>query len=44
MSAGVGLINNTVHQYVTMLYWRYGVQSRAELIVKVLRRRALPRA
>jgi DNA-binding CsgD family transcriptional regulator len=36
----MGISRTTVHQYVTMLYRRYGVQSRAELIVKVLRRRA----
>ncbi len=35
----LGISRTTVHQYVTMLYRRFGVQSRAELIVKVLRRR-----
>lgn len=39
VAARLGLSRTTVHQYVTMLYRRYGVQSRAELIVKVLRRR-----
>ena len=32
----MGLSRATVHQYVTMLYRRYGVQSRAELLVRVL--------
>ena len=43
VAARMGISRTTVHQYVTMLYRRYGVQSRAELIVKVLRRRAAPR-
>lgn len=44
VAARMGLSRTTVHQYVTMLYRRYGVHSRAELMVKVLRRGALPRA
>jgi len=43
VAARMGLSRTTVHQYVTMLYRRYGVQSRAELIVRVLRRGAPPR-
>jgi DNA-binding CsgD family transcriptional regulator len=35
----MGLSPTTVHQYVTMLYRRFGVQSRAELLARVLRRR-----
>jgi DNA-binding CsgD family transcriptional regulator len=35
----MGLSHTTVHQYVTMLYRRFDVQSRAELLAKVLRRR-----
>ncbi|MGE3509988.1 MAG: helix-turn-helix transcriptional regulator [Vicinamibacterales bacterium] len=38
----MGISRTTVHQYVTILYRRFGVQSRAELIVKVLRRRMTP--
>ena len=34
----MGISRPTVHQYVTMLYRRFGVQSRAELLVRVLRR------
>ncbi len=35
----MGLGRTTVHQYVTMLYRRFDVQSRAELLARVLRRR-----
>jgi len=42
VAARMGISRTTVHQYVTMLYRRYGVQSRAELIVTVLRRRPRP--
>ena len=35
----MGLSRTTVHQYVTMLYRQFGAHSRAELLVRVLRRR-----
>ena len=37
----MGLSRTTVHQYVTMLYRRFDVQSRAELLARVLRRRGI---
>jgi DNA-binding CsgD family transcriptional regulator len=37
-AARLGLSPATVHEYVTALYRRFGVQSRAELLVLVLRR------
>lgn len=38
----MGLSHATVHQYVTMLYRRFAVQSRAGLMARVLRRRVTP--
>lgn len=38
VAARMGISGATVHQYVTVLYGRFGVQSRAELLVRVLRR------
>lgn len=38
----MNLSRATVHQYVTMLYRRFGVRSRAELLTTVLRRRHRP--
>jgi DNA-binding CsgD family transcriptional regulator len=40
IAARLGLGYSTVHQYVTMLYRRFGVQSRAELMAYVFKRRA----
>jgi DNA-binding NarL/FixJ family response regulator len=40
VAARLGLSVSTVHQYVTMLYKRLGVRSRAELLAHVFRRRA----
>jgi len=37
----MGLSCTTVHQYVTMLYRRFDVRSRAELLARVLRRRVI---
>jgi DNA-binding CsgD family transcriptional regulator len=37
----MGLSHATVHQYVTMLYRRFDVRSRAELMARVLRRRVI---
>ena len=37
----MGISRTTVHQYVTMLYRRFGAHSRAELLVRVLRRQRL---
>lgn len=37
-AARMGLSRETVHQYVTALYRHYRVASRAELLVRVLRR------
>jgi DNA-binding CsgD family transcriptional regulator len=34
----LGLSPTTVHQYVTMLYRRFGVRSRGQLLAHVLRR------
>jgi DNA-binding CsgD family transcriptional regulator len=42
VAARLGLSPATVHQYVTALYRHFGVQSRAQLVVHVLRR--VPRA
>ena len=39
----MGLSHATVHQSVTMLYRRFDVHSRAELLARVLRRRVIPR-
>jgi DNA-binding NarL/FixJ family response regulator len=38
----MGISQPTVHQYVTALYRRYGVHSRAELLARVLRHRPKP--
>jgi DNA-binding CsgD family transcriptional regulator len=38
VAARLGLSPNTVHQYVTALYRRVGVQSRAELLAHALKR------
>jgi DNA-binding CsgD family transcriptional regulator len=38
VAARLGLSHSTVHQYVTMLYRRFGVQSRAELMSHVFKR------
>jgi DNA-binding NarL/FixJ family response regulator len=38
VAARLGLSQATTHQYVTMLYRRFGVRSRAQLLVHVLRR------
>ena len=38
VAAHLGLSSATVHQYVTTLYRRFGVQSRAQLLVRVLQR------
>lgn len=38
----LGLSPSTAHQYVTALYRRFGVHSRAQLLAHVLRRRARP--
>jgi DNA-binding CsgD family transcriptional regulator len=40
VAARLGLSQATVHQYVTALYRRFGVQSRAQLLVHTLRRTA----
>lgn len=37
-AARLGLSPTTMHQYVTMLYRRFGVRSRGQLLVHVLRR------
>jgi DNA-binding CsgD family transcriptional regulator len=37
----MGISQVTIHQYVTMLYRRFGVHSRAELLIRVLRRQNL---
>jgi predicted transcriptional regulator len=39
VAARLGLSHATVHQYITMLYRRFGVQSRAALMSHVLKRR-----
>jgi DNA-binding CsgD family transcriptional regulator len=38
VAARLGLSQATTHQYVTMLYRRFGVHTRAQLLVHVLRR------
>jgi DNA-binding CsgD family transcriptional regulator len=38
VASRLGLSTATVHQYVTALYRRFGVQSRAQLLVRVLQR------
>jgi DNA-binding CsgD family transcriptional regulator len=38
----MGLSHATVHQYITMLYRRFDVHSRGELMARVLRRRVVP--
>jgi DNA-binding CsgD family transcriptional regulator len=38
VAARLGLSPATAHQYVTMLYRRFGVHSRARLLVHILRR------
>lgn len=43
VAARLRLSGGTVHQYVTMLYRRFGVRSRAELMAYVLRRRTSQR-
>jgi len=43
VAARLGLSVSTVHQYVTTLYRRFGVRSRAELMAYVLRRRVSQR-
>ena len=40
VAARLGLSPTTVHQYVTALYRRFGVQSRAQLLAHMLRRKA----
>jgi DNA-binding NarL/FixJ family response regulator len=40
VAARLGLSPTTVHQYVTALYRRFGVQSRGQLLAHVLRRSA----
>src|SRR5262249_24531291 len=42
VAARLGLSTATVHQYVTDLYRRYRVQSRAQLLAHVLRRMTAP--
>ncbi|MDG3008083.1 helix-turn-helix transcriptional regulator [Paludisphaera mucosa] len=42
VAARLGLSRPTVHQYVTALYRRYGVESRAELLARFIRRPPLP--
>lgn len=42
IASRMGLSRPTVHQYVTALYRHYGVTSRAELLVRVLRRKPCP--
>jgi DNA-binding CsgD family transcriptional regulator len=42
VAARLGLAQATVHQYVTALYRRFGVKSRAQLLAHALRRSALP--
>ena len=37
-AARLGLSRHTVHEYITALYRRFGVNSRAELLVLCLRR------
>ncbi len=41
VAARLGLSHATVHQYVTALYRRFGVQSRAQLLTYVIRRTRL---
>jgi DNA-binding NarL/FixJ family response regulator len=40
VAARLGLSQATVHQYVTTLYRRFGVRSRAQLLAQVMRRSA----
>ena len=42
VAARMGISRTTVHQYVTELYRRYGVHSRAELLTRMLRQRPKP--
>jgi Response regulator containing a CheY-like receiver domain and an HTH DNA-binding domain len=42
VAARLGLSPTTVHQYVTALYRRFGVQSRAQLLMHMLRRSRTP--
>jgi len=42
VAARLGLSHATVHQYVTMLYRRFGVGSRGQLLAHVVRRMARP--
>jgi DNA-binding CsgD family transcriptional regulator len=42
VAARLGLSTATVHQYVTALYRHYGVQSRAQLMARVLQRMLRP--
>ena len=41
VAARLGISPATVHQYVTVLYRRFGVQSRSQLLAHVLRRSRL---
>jgi len=38
VAARLGLSQATVHQYVTMLYRRFGVRSRAQLLAHIVKR------